>query len=609
MGAIACARCDASQCRTCTNCQQHESYDRYRGSSQHEEEVQMHDETAISLDYGFLAKYGRTSPDLKSVGHTNGHEPSRSSAEPRKVMMAKALYEPGALVPIRFAASGRAKALLEETYRLHKEPLGRGSYGEVLLAEHLRTGARRAVKSVSKAALRRYVHDVDRFVRREVDILRRLDHPNIIRPYEAFEDEDSVHLVLEVCNGGDLLERVTVSRQRMPEKEAALLLQQMLSAVQHLHHSGVVHRDIKPENFLFTQREPEREPLPPAASPLKLIDFGLSRRLGTEAGVSITQKIGTTEYMAPESFAGRMSMVLADRADMWSIGVVLHIMFIGHFPSPKLAEQATEDYLAAPCWRHISKAGLDLLGHLLRFDPSSRHGCSLALRHPWLVEHCNSDPVKLLPALPSAVRSFAEGTGLRRIFLAACAREVDDTELQGLRRLYQALCSQCVGALTISTLERMLGPAGGLAAQMATKFELIDMDGSGIISWTEFVAISLASNGNDLVQATIKAGGAAAVSTPGRSMPAQTKDLPQLQDDHCWRAFELVSGGSEQLTGESLCKFGFPSISHKKDACPFTGDLQEELRALDETGGLSLEDVRILLGLAPPEGVAPGSPM
>mmetsp|Transcript_23004 Transcript_23004/g.50817 ORF Transcript_23004/g.50817 Transcript_23004/m.50817 type:complete len:597 (+) Transcript_23004:138-1928(+) len=583
MGAIACARCDASQCRTCTNCQQHEAYDRHRGSYQQEEEVHMADESVVSLEYGFLAKFGRG-----SALNANGCHPSKSSSEPRA---AKALYEAGALVPIRFAAGGRAKALLEEKYRLHEQPLGRGSYGEVLLAEHLRTGARRAVKSVSKAALRRYVQDVDTFVRREVDILRRLDHPNIIRPYEAFEDEDMVHLVLEVCNGGDLLERVTVSRQRLPEQEAALLLQQMLSAVQHLHLTGVVHRDIKPENFLFTRRESEREPLPPQTSPLKLIDFGLSRRLGAEAGVSITQKIGTTEYMAPESFAGRMSMALADRADMWSIGVVLHIMFIGHFPSPKLAEQSTEDYLAAACWKHVSKSGLDLLGHLLRFDPNTRHGCSLALRHPWLAEHVNASAVRLTPAMPLALRSFTDGTALRRLALAACAREVDDSSLAGLRRLYQALHSQCVGALTPLALERMHGPIGSFAAQLAAKFDLADMDGSGIISWTEFVAISLAISGTESSVAVLWAGNET-TSTQNRSAL-----LPTLQSEHCWRAFELLGDGSSLLTGSSLCKFTFPTVAHKSEACPCSGSLSDELKALDSIGGLSQQGVGALLGL------------
>merc|ERR1711971_813920 len=191
------------------------------------------------------------------------------------------LYDPGSLVPVHGLGeeSQRDEPTLASTYALDGAPLGRGSYGEVIGATHRRTGARRAVKSVGKAGLKRYVKDVGGFVRREVDILRCLDHPNIVRLYEAFEDESNIYIVLELCEGGDLLERVTVAQDRLPEKEAAALLWQMLSAVQHLYMRGIVHRDLKPENFLFTRQEPEREPLPPDVSPVKLIDFGLSRRL------------------------------------------------------------------------------------------------------------------------------------------------------------------------------------------------------------------------------------------------------------------------------------------------------------------------------------------
>mmetsp|Transcript_12871 Transcript_12871/g.29114 ORF Transcript_12871/g.29114 Transcript_12871/m.29114 type:complete len:464 (-) Transcript_12871:60-1451(-) len=383
MGAIACARCDASQCRTCTNCQQHEAYDRHRGSYQQEEEVHMADESVVSLEYGFLAKFGRG-----SALNANGCHPSKSSSEPRA---AKALYEAGALVPIRFAAGGRAKALLEEKYRLHEQPLGRGSYGEVLLAEHLRTGARRAVKSVSKAALRRYVQDVDTFVRREVDILRRLDHPNIIRPYEAFEDEDMVHLVLEVCNGGDLLERVTVSRQRLPEQEAALLLQQMLSAVQHLHLTGVVHRDIKPENILLDQ--------PPPHGSAKLADFGWSNMMD-----DVKERMtfcGTADYLAPEMVRGEGH---DQSLDMWEMGVLLYEMTVGKSPFAA-AEQVDTCRNIVNCTlrypQSLDKDCRDLISRLLQIKKDARLTAKEAKGHKFVTAFYGRPSAALAEARPS----------------------------------------------------------------------------------------------------------------------------------------------------------------------------------------------------------------
>ena len=96
-------------------------------------------------------------------------------------------------------------ATFSDVYALDDQPLGRGSYGEVTGATHRRTGSRRAVKTVGKAGLKRYVTNVSSSVRREVTILCRLDHTNIVRLCEAFEDESTIYLVLELCNGGDLL--------------------------------------------------------------------------------------------------------------------------------------------------------------------------------------------------------------------------------------------------------------------------------------------------------------------------------------------------------------------------------------------------------------------
>jgi calcium-dependent protein kinase len=276
------------------------------------------------------------------------------------------LYELGSLVPIHISdgkqVSGDTTAKKEvslcDVYELDKQPLGRGSYGEVWGATHRQTGARRAVKSVDKMIVAKTRSD---FLRRELDILRQLDHPNILRLYEAFEDHDAIFLVLELCEGGDLLERVAAPHDQMPEREAAVLLMQMLGAIQHLHLHGVIHRDVKPENFLFTRREPEREPLPPEVGPMKLIDFGLSRRLSRESGVTMTPKIGTTEYMAPEAFNGQVAEKQADRIDMWSLGVVLHTMLTGHFPSPRLAKEPPTEYLSTPYWNRFSAGVRDLL--------------------------------------------------------------------------------------------------------------------------------------------------------------------------------------------------------------------------------------------------------
>jgi calcium-dependent protein kinase len=532
-------RCDAGfggnlSCSSCRNAD--DVHAKLKLCSWAEEEVTTtNGDPMINLDYGCLAV---PTPILLS-----------SSTRPP-------LYDPGSLIPLHGGDHPcDQRNSIHAAYLLDSNPLGKGSYGEVILATHRSTGARRAVKLVGKAGLKRYVSNVTGFVRREVDILRRLDHPNIVRIYEAYEDENNIYLVLELCEGGDLLERVAVAQPRLPEREAAVLFMQMLSSVQHLCLRGVVHRDLKPENFLFGQREPEREPLPPELSPIKLIDFGLSRRLSSEAGARMTPKIGTTEYMAPEAFAGRVNAALADRTDMWSMGVVLHVIFMGHFPSARLAEQTPEEYLSAPCWSRVSNAGRDLLAQLLRYEPARRPTVTLAMKHTWLNSALNVGKLTLIQPMTSAVQQFAQSLGIRKLALAAAARELDDRDVRYIRYLHETLELECDGHLTRPALERVAnsdGPTKAIAAELRASFDCIDLDGSGALDWTELLAISLGI-ADKLTLCNSKEEGVdgAAADEVGSGMPA-------LHDSACWRAFDLLGQGSDVLSGHSLGRLFVP---------------------------------------------------
>lgn len=547
MGNLA-TRCDAASLapcqRACTNCGSDDTTNfKQKLCTWAEEEVHTMGEPIIGMDYGFLGGWNQSGDSVHAAA-------IRCHARPP-------LYEPGSLVPLR---GGDRKCVdgqgIHQYYTIDKSPLGRGSYGEVMGATHISSGARRAIKAVGKANLKRYVNNVTGFVRREVDILRRLDHPNIVRLYEAFEDEDTIYLVLELCEGGDLLERVAVARDRLPEKEAARLFMQMLASLQHLYLRGVIHRDLKPENFLFVRRENDREPLPPDRAPIKLIDFGLSRRISAETGVRMTPKIGTTEYMAPEAFAGRVNVALADRTDMWSLGVVLHVIFMGHFPSPRLAEQTPEEYLSASCWSCVSGAGRDLLGQLLRYDPSRRPTVTVAMKHIWLNSAMSTQKLQLMHPMPTAVQIFAGYPGMRRLALAAAAREMDDSDLSCLRALFQSLELECDGALTRQALERAAhspAPVGFTAAELVKVFDCIDVDGSGTIDWTEFVAVSLGMAS----EATL--GPQNEEEKGSTKLPDAAHGMPDLQEETCWRAFDILSQGTGAVSGDSLARLFVPA--------------------------------------------------
>lgn len=462
--------------------------------------------------------------------------------------VSRPLYELGSLVPLHVAGHEDAPTVAEQ-YELDTAPLGRGSYGEVYGATHRKTGARRAVKTVDKAIVSKTKAG---FWRRELDILRRLDHPNIVRLYEAFEDSGAVYLVLELCGGGDLLERVAAPTETVPEKEAALLLLQILGGIQHLHLHGIVHRDVKPENFLFTRREPEREPLPPLVAPMKLIDFGLSRRLSFATGVLMTPKIGTAEYMAPEAVCGYVDEGQADRADMWSVGVVIHTMLTGHFPSPRLAKEPPDEYLSTPYWQRFSSPAKHLLSRLLHFDPQHRITATAALRHPWLAPMSTGEDSILCDGIPEAIFTFASFPGLRRLVLVAAAREVDDRDILTVRKLFVRLELECEGVLTRPALEgaaRLRGGVGAVAGELLRAFEKVDTDGSGTIDWTELIAVALCKTGAPVRAASTGSDGDSTYE--GTTASGADEGAADEGEEACWRAFELLNHGNGGVSCEA----------------------------------------------------------
>ena len=149
-----------------------------------------------------------------------------------------------------------------EFYTLEKV-LGSGHFGNVRRA-HPKSNRNQkvAIKSIDKRKLKKAKDQ--QMLKRELEILQTVDHPNIIKLYESFEDPKYLHIVMELCSGGELFERI-VEKGRYTEKEASIIMRSILRSVNHLHKNGIAHRDLKPENFLFLSRDEDSE--------LKLVDF------------------------------------------------------------------------------------------------------------------------------------------------------------------------------------------------------------------------------------------------------------------------------------------------------------------------------------------------
>jgi len=390
-----------------------------------------------------------------------------------------------------------------DLYTLGHEPLGEGRYSRVYSATHRGTGAKRAVKTAMRKGANHMIEDYGmecpaRLAKHEASILRLLDHPNVIRLHEVFEEENMVHLILELCEGADVLERILSSAGRLEEREIANMFVQMVAGIRHLHSKGVAHRDVKPEHFLFTRREPDRLPAPPWRAAVKIIDFGL----GHQETVGYKPGGGTPQFMPPEALAGgRIKDVLnlstAMAGDMWSLGVVLHAMLVGHYPSPKLTDKTMGAYLKKSAWKSFSADCLDLMGSLLKQVSKERLSSAAALQHPWCrAADLARGPVPpfMLQELPKAVQKHVASPGLIRLMLRAVACEIDDFDAFEVRVLFQLLLSDCGGELTADSMREAASSSESLkqvALALGQEFEKLSGNPQGPIGWSDFFAMVL----------------------------------------------------------------------------------------------------------------------
>ena len=210
---------------------------------------------------------------------------------------------------------GKKEGLLTDYYNVLKK-LGKGAYGKVYEVKNRITEEIRACKQLSKSN----INNLKTF-EKEIEILIKLDHPNIIKLYEIFEDERFIFLVMEKCNGGELFDNIIehIQKKRMfTEKNAAIIFQQIITAISYCHNNGIVHRDLKPENILYSNEGNEIN------NNIKVINFGLSRNFLHKK--KMNTKAGTSYYMAPEVINGQYN----EKCDVWSAAVILYILLSGY---------------------------------------------------------------------------------------------------------------------------------------------------------------------------------------------------------------------------------------------------------------------------------------
>ncbi|XP_074557184.1 calcium-dependent protein kinase 28 isoform X1 [Curcuma longa] len=392
----------------------------------------------------------------------------------------------GGLVPCgKRTDFGYAKDF-ENRYSIGKL-LGHGQFGYTFVATEKATGERVAVKRIDKNKMILPIAVED--VKREVRILSALkDHENIVHFHDAFEDDSYVYIVMELCEGGELLDRILSKKDsRYTEKDAAIIVRQMLKVAAECHLHGLVHRDMKPENFLFKSTKND--------SPLKATDFGLSDFI--KPGRKFRDIVGSAYYVAPEVLKRKSG----PESDVWSIGVITYILLCGRRPFWDRTEDGIfrevlknkPDFRRKP-WPQVSDSAKDFVKKLLVKDPRARLTAAQALSHPWVREGGSASEIPLDISVLSNMRQFVKYSRLKQFALRAIASTLDEEELADLKDQFEVIDVDKSGLISLEEMRQALAkdvPWRLRGPRVPEILQAIDSNTDGLVDFTEFVAATL----------------------------------------------------------------------------------------------------------------------
>ena len=379
---------------------------------------------------------------------------------------------------------GKTQGLFLDNYDVIRQ-LGKGGYGKVYEVKNKKSGDIRACKHLSKATIK----NLEKF-EREIEILIRSDHPNIIKLYEVFESQRSLYLVMEECKGGEIFDRIIQHIQKKEmysEKDAATIFQQVMSAIEYCHNNGICHRDLKPENILYLNEGAEKD------NPIKVIDFGLSQVISSDKKLST--KVGTAYYVSPEILLGEYT----EKCDIWSAGVILYIFLSGDPPFNGSNDHAIYTKISKmkftfpeKKWKNISNEAKDLISHMITPE-KERYTAKQVLSHPWF-SNASTVPLSELNFDSSFFVDYEKSSELKKMTLLFIASRLDENEINNLKKSFEAIDNSKDGQITFEELK------SGLIQLKSNKmneneikelFDLIDVDQNGKIDYTEFLAATL----------------------------------------------------------------------------------------------------------------------
>ena len=361
--------------------------------------------------------------------------------------------------------------------------LGSGSYGAVKKVKHKELKEIRAMKVIMKKTENS---------KNEIDIMRKLNHPNIVNVFDIYEDSKKYYIIMEICEGGELFEAIS-EQGAFGEDDCAHIMKQILSSVNYLHSKNIMHRDIKPENIMLTKKLSKKN----KKFEIKLIDFGTAKTY--IKGKKETKFIGTSYYIAPEVLKESYDQ----KCDVWSCGVIMYILLCGY---PPFNGNTNNDiynaiknnlpYFHGEDWKEITSDAIDLLQNMLNKNPVKRYSAEKCLNHPWfkLLDKKGEKVFgkKLQMKVINKMNDFVKENRLKQAVLQFITNQFNlKKEEEELQALFKEFDLKKTGEISKDIFYKKLIELYGEneGKDICDKiFQRLDLDGSGEISYDEFLS-------------------------------------------------------------------------------------------------------------------------